>query len=176
MMIAIRKATEADIPSVAAVYGRIHDAEEAGRLTTGWLRGIYPTEATARAALAARDLFVLEDDGQIAAAARINREQMPAYAEVPWKYPAGGDEVMVLHTLTVDPPLAGRGYGREFLRFYEDFARRNGCPVLRIDTNERNAAARAMYARHGYLESGVIPTVFNGIPGVNLVCMEKRLD
>lgn len=175
-MTVIRRATEADIPSVAAIYGRIHDAEEAGRLTTGWLRGVYPTEATACAALAAGDLFVLEDGERIAAAARINREQMPAYAQVPWKYEAKAEEVMVLHTLTVDPLLAGRGCGRAFLRFYEDYARQNGCPVLRIDTNERNAAARAMYARHSYLESGVIPTVFNGIPGVNLVCMEKRLD
>ena len=62
-----------------------------------------------------------------------------------------------------------------FLEFYEDYALRHGCPVLRIDTNAKNAAARAMYAKHGYIESGVVPTVFNGIPGVMLVCMEKRL-
>ena len=131
---------------------------------------------SACAALAEGDLFVLEDNGQIAAAARVNRIQVPAYALVDWRYAAGDDEVMVLHTLTVDPALSGRGYGREFLLFYEDYALRNGCLVLRIDTNEKNAAARAMYAKHGYLESGIIPTVFNGIPGVNLVCMEKRLD
>ena len=171
----IRLATAADIPAVAAIYERIHDAEAAGRLTTGWLRGIYPTERTAKAALAAGDLFVLEAGGQIAAAARINREQVPVYAQVNWKYPARDDEVMVLHTLTVDPLLAGRGLGRTFLMFYESYALERGCPVLRIDTNEKNAAARAMYALHGYLESAILPTVFNGIPGVNLVCMEKRL-
>ena len=47
--------------------------------------------------------------------------------------------------------------------------------MLRIDTNSKNTAARIMYAKHGYIESGVIPTVFNGIPDVMLVCMEKRL-
>lgn len=171
----IRLATAADIPAVAAIYERIHDAEAAGRLTTGWLREIYPTERTAKVALAAGDLFVLEAGGQIAAAARINREQVPVYAQVNWKYPARDDEVMVLHTLTVDPLLAGRGHGRAFLLFYEDYALEHGCPVLRIDTNEKNAAARAMYACHGYLESAILPTEFNGIPGVNLVCMEKRL-
>ena len=172
----IRRATEADIPAVAAIYGRIHDAEESGRLTTGWLRGVYPTASTAREALAAGELFVLEEGGVIAAAARINRVQVPVYAQVKWRYPASDDQVMVLHTLTVDPPLAGLGFGRRFLAFYERCALESGCPVLRIDTNERNAAARAMYARHGYIESGVVPTVFNGIPGVNMVCMEKRLD
>ena len=61
-MTMIRRATEADIPSVAAIYGRIHDAEEAGLLTTGWLRGVYPTEATARAAIAAAPGCRLVDD------------------------------------------------------------------------------------------------------------------
>ena len=171
----IRRATEADIPAIAGIYDRIHDAEAAGQLTTGWLRGVYPTEATARVALEAGDLFVLEDGGSVVAAARINRIQVPDYAFVNWQFPARDDQVMVLHTLTVDPILSGHGYGREFLAFYEAYALENGCPVLRIDTNAKNKAARAMYARHGYIESGVIPTVFNGIPGVNLVCMEKRL-
>lgn len=171
----IRLATAADIPAIAAIYDRIHDAEAVGRLTTGWLRGVYPTESTARAALGAGDLFVLEDGGAVVAAARINREQVPVYAQVAWKYAASDAEVMVLHTLTVDPERAGRGYGRQFLDFYEAFARANGCPVLRIDTNARNAAARAMYKKRGYIESGGVPTVFNGIPGVDLVCMEKRL-
>lgn len=171
----IRQAVEADIPAVAGIYDRVHDAEAAGALTTGWLRGVYPTEQTARAALATGDLFVLEDGGAVVAAARINREQVDVYSEVNWRYPAGDDQVMVLHTLTVDPARAGRGYGRQFLAFYEAYALENGCPVLRIDTNAKNAAARAMYARHGYVESAIVPTVFNGIPDVMLVCMEKRL-
>ena len=171
----IRRAIPRDIPAISILYDRIHDAEEAGKLSTGWLRGIYPTEATARSALEDGDLFVLEYGGEIVAAARIDRVQVPVYAQVDWHYPAGDDEVMVLHTLTVDPLRAHRGYGREFLAFYESYALKNGCPVLRIDTNAKNAAARAMYARHGYIESGVVPTVFNGIPGVDLVCMEKRL-
>lgn len=172
----IRKATVRDLPAVAAIYDRIHDAEEAGRLATGWLRGIYPTEDTARAAVAADDLFVLEDGGEIVASARINRLQVDVYAQVDWRYPATDGQVMVLHTLTVDPSKSGRGYGRQFLSFYEGYALAHGCLVLRIDTNEKNAAARLMYARHGYIESGIVPTVFNGIPNVMLVCMEKRLD
>lgn len=170
----IRKAFARDIPTVADIYGHIHEAEAAGRITTGWLRDVYPTEATARSALEADDLFVLEEEGRIVAAARINRHQMPDYALVKWRYPARDDQVMVLHTLTVDPLHAGRGYGRAFLEFYESYALQNGCTALRIDTNAKNTVARAMYARHGYVESGVIPTVFNGIPGVNLVCLEKK--
>ena len=142
-------------------------------MTVGWIRGVYPTADTALEAVAAGELFVLEDGGRIAASARINQAQMPAYAQVSWQYPAQDTQVMVMHTLTVDPALSGRGHAREFLAFYEAYARERGCPCLRIDTNERNAAARRMYARHGYVESGVIPCEFNGIPGVQLVCLEK---
>ena len=80
-----------------------------------------------------------------------------------------------MHTLTVAPQCAGQGCARAFLMFYENLARDMGCAALRIDTNARNAVARGMYARYGYIESGVIPCEFNGIPGVQLVCMEKAV-
>ena len=83
--------------------------------------------------------------------------------------------MMVLHTLVVDPLCAGRGYGTAFVAFYEGYARQNGCTVLRMDTNEKNAAARRLYARLGYREAAIVPCVFNGIEGVGLVCMEKRV-
>lgn len=172
----IRRATLKDIPAIAGIYDAIHDLEDAGMMTIGWQRGIYPTADTARSAIEAGDMFVLEDGSRVVASARINRQQMPAYAKVQWKFEAADDRVMVLHTLTVDPKLSRRGYARQFLAFYEDYAREQGCVALRIDTNARNAVARAMYAKHGYIESGVIPCVFNGIPGVDLVCMEKRVE
>lgn len=172
----IRKATLADIPSIAAIYDHIHDSEEQGRSTVGWIRGVYPTADTARTAIEADDMFVLEQEGIVAAAARINQEQVPVYAEVPWRYPDVPDrQVMVLHTLVVEPACSGKGYGTAFVRFYEDYAREHGCPYLRMDTNARNRTARKMYAGLGYWEAGIMPCVFNGIPDVQLVCLEKKL-
>ena len=79
-----------------------------------------------------------------------------------------------LHTLTVSPKAKKRGIGRAFVAFYEDYARKNGCTVLRIDTNERNAVARAFYKKLGFREAGVVPCAFNGIPDVKLVLLEKK--
>ena len=81
----------------------------------------------------------------------------------------------MLHTLVIDPASAGKGYGRAFIEYYEAYARETGCTELRIDTNARNVVARAMYKRHGYTEIGIVPTVFNGIEGVQLVLLEKYL-
>ena len=128
----IRKGTQQDIPHIAAIYEHIHDNEESGKSTVGWIRGVYPTADTARAALEADDLFVMEENGAVVAVARINKIQVPVYADVPWCYPDVLDEqVMVLHTLVVEPACSGKGYGTAFVKFYEDYARENGCPYLR---------------------------------------------
>lgn len=58
---------------------------------------------------------------------------------------------------------------------YEDYARNTECTELRIDTNEKNIVARKLYQKNGYREIGIVPTEFNGIPGVNLVLLEKYL-
>ena len=82
---------------------------------------------------------------------------------------------MVLHTLVVSPSRPRQGLGRAFIDFYENLARELGRPELRIDTNARNARARAMYAGMGYEEVSIVPCDFNGIPGIQLVCLEKWL-
>lgn len=175
-MAIIRPAAAHDLARIEEIYDAIHTAEEAGNVSIGWVRGVYPTRATAQAALDAGELFVLESDGTVYAAGRINREQVPVYAEVPWAHDAAPEQVLVLHTLVVDPTIARHGYGTQFVRFYARRARALGCTVLRIDTNAKNAAARRLYARLGFREAAIVPCTFNGIAGVELVCLEKRLD
>jgi len=126
-------------------------------------------------AINADEMFVMEDGGSIVAALRINQVQMPAYAQVEWEQNASPDKVMSFHTLVVSPKANGRGYGSGFVKFFEQYALEHGCPYLRIDTNARNLRARALYARLGYKEAGIINCVFCGIPNVDLVCMEKSL-
>ena len=172
----IRKATTADLDAVVAVYDAQHAAEEAGMTTVGWVRGVYPTRATAQAALDRDDLFVLCEDGQVRGSAVINQIQVDVYAGAPWRYSAPDERVCVLHTLVIHPAAKGRGLGRAFVAFYEDHARAMGCPALRIDTNARNSIARAFYKGLGYREIAVVPTTFNGIPGIDLVLLEKHLE
>ena len=174
-MAIIRPAAAHDLARIEEIYDAIHTAEEAGNVSIGWVRGVYPTRATAQAGLDAGELFVLADGGTVYAAGRINHEQVPVYAAVPWQYEARPEQVLVLHTLVVDPAAAGRGYGTQFVRFYEQYAREHGCPELRIDTNAKNANAHRLYAYLGYREAGIVPCTFNGIDGVALVCLEKWL-
>ena len=175
----IRYATAADIDAVAAIYERIHTAQEQGSALTGWRRGIYPTRATAQAALTRGDLFVQTADeaghGPIVGAAVLNQQQVDVYAGAPWTCDHPDHEIMVMHTLVIDPREKGRGYGRAFEAYYARHARERGCRSLRIDTNEKNTAARRFYRALGYREIAVRRCLFNGLPDVSLVLLEKVL-
>lgn len=171
----IRPAAAEDLAAVAAIYERILAKEAEGVYTTGWLPGVYPTSITAESSLKKGELYVLELGCRILAAARLNKEQEASYRLGQWLYPAADTEVLVIHTLVVDPEAEGLGCARAFLKYYEQRAKANGCRVLRLDTNARNTRAREMYLHYGYREAGIVPCEFNGIPDVNLVLLEKLL-
>lgn len=170
-----RKAIEQDILKIVEIYDAIHEEEEKGNLTIGWKRMIYPTSATVQAAIERDDMFVCEEDGHIIASAIINQIQVDSYADAAWEFDAADAEVMVLHTLVVSPSAGGKGIGTAFVRFYEAYADKNQAYFLRMDTNEKNAIARKLYRKLGYKEVDMIPCEFNGIEGVHLILLEKKL-
>mgnify|MGYP004479040177 CR=1 FL=1 len=171
----IRKATKNDIDSIEKIYEVIHNEEERGLVVIGWIRNVYPTRKTAEDGLARGDLFVLEDDGTIVAAAVINQIQVEEYQYATWKHSVKDAEVMILHALVVDPYQKSKGYGKAFVAFYENYAKQHNCVTLRMDTNVRNTRARNLYQKLGYEEIDIINCTFNGIPNVQLVCLEKYL-
>ena len=173
MQIRFRKAVRDDLDAIEQIYDHSHDAEEAGQSTTGWVRNIYPVREVAEAALERDDMYVGEAGGRIIATGVINQIQVDVYEDCDWVFKGPEEDVWVLHTLAVDPEVRGSGAGPAFVRFYEDIARDAGASILRIDTNAINSRARKMYAKLGYTETDIVPTVFNGIRGVDLVLMEK---
>ncbi len=174
-MIQFRKATKNDIERIWEIYLENHMEEEAGRAVIGWNRNIYPVKATAEAALLRDDLFVLEDESGVMGTAVINQEQMDVYPLGDWQYDATDEEIMVLHTLVISTKAARKGYAKKFVEFYENYAKEHGCPYLRMDTNERNVRARAMYKKLGYRKIGIVPCVFHSMTGINMVLLEKKV-
>ncbi len=173
-MLQFRKAKETDIERIWEIYLENHIEEEEGRAVIGWNRNIYPVKATAEAALSRDDLFVLEDESGVMGTAVINHVQMDVYPLGNWQYDAPNDQVMVLHTLVISTKASRKGYAKQFVAFYEDYAKEHGCPYLRMDTNERNVRARAMYEKLGYKEIGIVPCVFHSMTGINMVLLEKK--
>lgn len=171
----IRRAKVGDLDAIEKIYNKILLKEEEGEVTTGWELGIYPRRETAEAALKRNDIFVMEDEGSIVGSGVINKDQLDVYAKGKWKFATKDSEVMVLHTLAIDPDKSGRGYGKRFVKFYEDYGRKSGCKYLRMDTNERNKPARSLYKKLGFDEIDCLSCIFNGLEGVNLILFERKL-
>lgn len=172
----IRIAYLKDLERIEEIYNEIHTEIEEGRAVIGWIRDVYPTRELAETSIRLREMYVLEEEGEILACGRINRYQGPEYDEAVWRFEADPDEVLVLHTLVVSPKAKRRGCGSQFVAFYEEMARRMGVKVLRLDTNALNLPARSLYQKLGYRETCIVLTCFNGIAGVNLVCLDKRVE
>ena len=124
----IRKADANDIQRITEIYKNVIHSDTN---MTRWSEDVYPTADTARKALARGDLFVYEDDaaGRVLATAIINQIQGDAYSKCSWRFSAADNEVMVLHTLAVDPEASHKGIGKQILKFYEEYA----LDVLSID-------------------------------------------
>ena len=121
----IRRATEADVPAIAAIYDAIHTREEAGLTTIGWKRGVYPTAETAMDSVQKGTMYVIEDDnGHVLSAAKIDQNQGEEYARARWKHATPPERVLVMHTLVVDPAHEGHGLGLSIVR--DTVSRRGG--------------------------------------------------
>lgn len=153
-----RKATQADASRCLAIYDAVCDWEEANGKQTCWEKGWYPSEETVRDALAADDLYVMEDDVDgktlIVACGRINFYQPEYYTRFDWKIAAGPEDALILHTFGVHPELQRRGYGQSFISFYRNKAVQLGCHVLRLDTLITNQKSQAMYTKLGFSRAG----------------------
>lgn len=119
--------------------------------------------------------FVCESDGVVLASAIINSCQEPCYSGGDWTLGVNDSEVLVLHTLTVDPRMAGKGIGRSFVAFYKDYARANGYHSLRLDTQTVNDSGRRLYPRLGYRQADIVDTDFHGLRAIRLILFEKMI-
>lgn len=171
----IRKAVSQDIDAVERIYHAVLDDQEQNTNFTNWQRGSYPTRETAETALDMGTLYVQTEGDKMVGCAILNHEQLPEYANVPWEYPGTGDEVLVIHTLCVDPAASGKGYAKALVSYAEALGRKLGCTALRLDTYEGNTPARAMYTKLGYRFVGGTEFFFQGYIRETLVLFEKQL-
>ena len=87
------------------------------------------------------DAFIVEADGKTVGFALTAKS---------YSHESGG-KVLWLEELYIKPEYRSLGLGREYFAYIEDFARREGFARIRLEVEEENVRARALYARLGYL-------------------------
>lgn len=78
-----------------------------------------------------------------------------------------------IYSVVVGSPARGRGIGDALVAAAEAAAREAGCTTVSLEVRADNLAARALYARRGYLPVQDLPTFYDdGADGLRL---ERRL-
>ena len=146
----IRQAVKEDIAAISESYTQLLTHEQMHGGFSNWRLGIYPTVQVAEERVPQGEMYVLVEAGGICASMILNNEQAPEYEEVDWDYPAESEQVLVIHTLCIPQQYAGHGYGTQMVRFAQDYARVQGCKVIRLDTYAHNEPAKHLYQKLGF--------------------------
>lgn len=162
MNILIRKATAQDIDHIVESYEELFLHERKYGAYTIWQPGIYPTRETAEKALAEDALYAAEQNGEICASIIANQTQPEEYGSISWKYCASHEQTLVIHLLCVRPSKAGRGLGKDMVRFAVERARQMNCTTVRLDTGLQNKPAIALYTKLGFELAGTLAMAVGG--------------
>ena len=101
----------------------------------------------------ARVLIVARDGGHVVGAAQLELALKP-----------NGNHRAEVQKLMVHTQARGQGIGRRLLAAVEDAARQAGRTLLVLDTRQGDLA-EGLYARHGYIRAGAIPSYARSADG-----------
>jgi len=129
---------------------------------------IYPDKKTITKDIEKHELYVLEEDGNLCAFIVLNEFQSPEYKEINWEFPG---KTLVVHRLSVNPSVQGKGFAKKLMQFAYEFAKKQGYESIRLDAFIKNPAAIALYTTLGYKKAGIV--VFRKGP---FFCFEMRIS
>ena len=171
----IRLAEEKDIEKIAETYTKLLQHEKINGSHSNWQLNVYPTVDVPKSKVPVKEMYVLEENGEICASMVINKDQAPEYSGIAWQYSAANDDVLVIHTLCIPPEKAGKGYGRKMVEFAKEYAFSNGCKVIRIDTYAHNKPAKRLYIKNGFRIAGYGRILLQGLIDEEQVYLECEI-
>lgn len=172
----IRSATEQDIDAVERTYRELLTDESEQGSSSNWALDVYPTKETAEKAMKERTLYVLTVGEEICASMILNQIQPEEYQKIPWHYLAGADQILVIHTLCVPPRQAGKGYGKQMVRFAMEKARELRCKAIRLDTWAENKPAAMLYQNMGFRYAGTARILLQGVISEEQIFFEMGFE
>jgi ribosomal protein S18 acetylase RimI-like enzyme len=115
---------------------------------------IYPNSGTLQKDIESHTLYIAGANGRVCGIMALNEYQDPEYATIEWVY--GGEKILVVHRLAVDPLLWRRGIATRLMDFAEQHAEARGYAAIRLDAFLDNPGSVALYDRRGYRNAGIV--------------------
>lgn len=129
----------------------------------------YPGEKEYKADVQLGELYVEEEEGDIAGWMTLNNCFPKEYEGVGWNTLSPANTI---HRLAVNPHYKGKGIACRLLSFAEGFSCEQGKRSIRLDTFSLNQAAQKLFLKNGYRYVGQIYMKGRSVP---YVCFEKNL-
>lgn len=153
----ITEGQSSDLDELERLYDELNDYLQIGINYPGYLKGIYPTRATAEWGLTAGGLFVLRVGGDIAGSVILNNHNInKAYRQVNWGVDASDEDIIIIYTLVVHPRYMKRGVATALMEHAEHYAKRLSAKSIRLDVAIQNTPAIALYEKRGYIYRGTV--------------------
>jgi len=146
----IRNAEITEYESVMEFYYQLIDDMQGMQYHPKWQKGIYPDPLEVEDAIHNNELYVLENDGLIVSAMRVNHSATEGYEKVKWKTSAQEDEVSIIHMLGVAVYHQGSGIAKQMVQYVIEKARREGNKAIRLDVLCGNIPANRLYESMGF--------------------------
>lgn len=148
-----RRAAMADMDDVMRAVGEAQAFMKAQGLDQ-WQDG-YPEREILERDIALDQLYVIEDEGRVAAFAALSLQPEAAYEDIDGAWAIPG-KYLTIHRMAMDDEHRGRGLAGEILARAVEIARAQGCAAIRADTHADNRAMRRFLERHGFEYRGIV--------------------
>lgn len=108
----------------------------------------YPSRHQLRADIENEDLYIYQQNNQIIGIVMLSTRVDEVYKPVNWITKT--TRQLYVHRLAVLPEHWGKGFAQRLMDFAEDFARKNECISVRLDTFSQNQRNQRFYEARGY--------------------------
>lgn len=129
---------------------------------------IYPTILDIEKDINNNQAFGFFEDDKLCAYIALNELYDPEYDALQWNVEG---KALIVHRLSVDPTVQGKGIAKKLMLFAEEYAKDNGYKSVRLDAFPQNPAALKIYSTLMYTFIGTV-TFRKGL----FYCYEKRID
>ena len=148
-----QKANENDFAVIQKFYWDVIDhihENNIGSENLGWEKGVYPSDAFLRRSLANGELYTLTENDALCACVILNSECNEGYRDCPWSIVCSDDDVLIPHTLAVNPKMQGKGIGKIVVKNVLAIAKSENKKSVRLDVMGACKVAERLYLGCGF--------------------------
>lgn len=146
------------IEEINEVMNAINDAKSFLKpQSQQWQQG-YPNEETMEKDIRNHNLFGVYLNNELTCVAALIIGIEKTYVnmvEGKWEIPVSSKD-LVIHRIAVKEKYRGTGCAKKMMRFAEEFALRNSCPSIKVDTHRANIPMQKLVLSHSYKYCGII--------------------